>query len=533
MELEIPSENNEHELLNRAAQGDSFALEEIYDRYATLCYSVLISQGATPSEAGDILRRVFSGLSSSVANYESSYGQILTWLLAIVRMEIIARVGRDEVGARYLKNTGGEKDTAPRFPADTELLKVQREALRSAYFGGLSVSEIAEQLDRGPDQIISGIHRGMLKLRDAAVGGQVIDENEPNASLYVLNLLNDAEASKFRAKLEQNVELRKEVRCLRDATIAVAKMCQVTLPPESLRKKVLAPNSAPLPDPDFEFIEEPEPATTPSPEAELIPQVPLEIGLPIKTPQSKPMAPVRDRAIAEPSAASSSQKSWKFPWFLAVVLGSLLARQAYENAESGKLMRKREIDVSSVLDQMRAKLKEQSSQLDVQRRVSSNSEKKMTEYAASQKEWEQKYDRASAELVATEKALIETIGKLDALEGSRAIENFSVTILATSSKNKARAYAVALWNQENQEGLLLAENLPTIDDNRIYQVWISDGETSSPINAGLLKVNKRGQGRVNIKPAKPVGKITRFTLTEEAKAGADFPNPDGAILTGG
>ena len=155
------SDDADRAVLVRLANGELDALEELYDRYKTMAYSIAfrITNDATVAE--DVVQDAFLGAWRNAARYIEGRGSVKTWLLAIVHHRAIDAVRRrrpttdlpdaDLPPPEALRLPDVWADVAATLDADTvqgalaTLSDVQREAIELAYFGGLTQQEIAER----------------------------------------------------------------------------------------------------------------------------------------------------------------------------------------------------------------------------------------------------------------------------------------------------------------------------------------------------------------------------------------------------
>ena len=81
-------------VLVRLADGELDALEDLYDRYKTMAYSIAyrITNDATMAE--DVVQDAFLGAWRNAARYVEGRGSVKTWLLAIVHHRAIDAVRR-------------------------------------------------------------------------------------------------------------------------------------------------------------------------------------------------------------------------------------------------------------------------------------------------------------------------------------------------------------------------------------------------------------------------------------------------------
>jgi RNA polymerase sigma-70 factor, ECF subfamily len=167
--------------LNRVARGELDALDELYERYKTMAYSIALRITNDGSLAEDVVQDAFLGAWRNAARYLEGRGSVKTWLLAIVHHRAI-----DAVRRRRPTTDLPDRDDAPppelRLPdvwaavsanldavavraALAALTDVQREAIELAYFGGLTQVEIAEQTGAPLGTVKSRIRLGLLAMR--------------------------------------------------------------------------------------------------------------------------------------------------------------------------------------------------------------------------------------------------------------------------------------------------------------------------------------------------------------------------------
>ena len=168
-------------MLARIAGGELAALEDLYDRYKTMAYSIAyrITNDATLAE--DVVQDAFLGAWRNAARYVEGRGSVKTWLLSIVHHRAIDAIRRrrpttelPEIdtglpGALTLPDIWAEVsanlDAATVRAALAALSDVQREALELAYFGGLTQLEIAERTETPLGTVKSRMRLGLLAMR--------------------------------------------------------------------------------------------------------------------------------------------------------------------------------------------------------------------------------------------------------------------------------------------------------------------------------------------------------------------------------
>ena len=168
-------------VLVRLAEGELDALEELYDRYKTMAYSIAyrITNDATLAE--DVVQEAFLGAWRNAARYIEGRGSVKTWLLSIVHHRAIDAVRRRRPttvlpdadlpppAALTLPDVwaevAAELDAETVLGALATLSDVQREAIELAYFGGLTQQEIADRTDTPLGTVKSRMRLGLLAMR--------------------------------------------------------------------------------------------------------------------------------------------------------------------------------------------------------------------------------------------------------------------------------------------------------------------------------------------------------------------------------
>ncbi len=152
-------------LMERLAEGDSRALEQLYDRYHVLVYSVALRVVRDEMLAEDIVQEVFLRLWRRPQAFDPARGRLLSWLMSVTRNRAIDEVRRVSRRVRVEDRRPDAADAlqstdrldAPELAAtiNSERREVrdalatlpppQRQVLELAYFEGLTQTEIAER----------------------------------------------------------------------------------------------------------------------------------------------------------------------------------------------------------------------------------------------------------------------------------------------------------------------------------------------------------------------------------------------------
>src|SRR3954453_23696175 len=92
--LSSPADEADRAVLVRLADGELDALEDLYDSYKTMAYSIAyrITNDATLAE--DVVQEAFLGVWRNAARYMDDRGSVKTWLLSIVHHRAIDAIRR-------------------------------------------------------------------------------------------------------------------------------------------------------------------------------------------------------------------------------------------------------------------------------------------------------------------------------------------------------------------------------------------------------------------------------------------------------
>jgi RNA polymerase sigma factor (sigma-70 family) len=162
-----------------ATPDGELALAELYDRYGKIAYGLAYRVLRDSALAEDAVQEAFITVWRTAGTYIRERGKPRTWLLTLVHRRAVDLVRREQ---RRRMPTAAE-EPAPVTPAAedeatlrdrrravqaalTQLPADQREALELAYYGGLTQTELAEQLGVPLGTIKSRMFAGLRRLRD-------------------------------------------------------------------------------------------------------------------------------------------------------------------------------------------------------------------------------------------------------------------------------------------------------------------------------------------------------------------------------
>jgi RNA polymerase sigma-70 factor, ECF subfamily len=181
-----PTDDADRAVLALVTAGQLDALQELYDRYRIMAYSIALRITTDPSLAEDVVQDAFLGVWRNASRYVEGRGSVKTWLLSIVHHRAVDAVRRrrpttelperEDVPPTALTlpdiwaEVAGNLDRAEIATAMATLSDVQREAIELAYWGGLTQQEIAERTGTPLGTVKSRVRLGLLSLRRALVG---------------------------------------------------------------------------------------------------------------------------------------------------------------------------------------------------------------------------------------------------------------------------------------------------------------------------------------------------------------------------
>jgi RNA polymerase sigma-70 factor, ECF subfamily len=170
-------------LVRRLLERDVNAFEELYDRHSRIVYGLVLRILQQASTAEEVVQDVFLQLWRNAAQYDTSRGPFLPWLLTLSRNRALDHLRLKSERQRRREDQSDELPaviTVPDFESRLDLkrraLRVrelisalqpqQRRAIELAYFEGLSHSEIAAKLQEPLGTVKSWIRNGLLKLKE-------------------------------------------------------------------------------------------------------------------------------------------------------------------------------------------------------------------------------------------------------------------------------------------------------------------------------------------------------------------------------
>src|SRR5207248_3532484 len=172
----------DEELMQLVAGGDARAFEVIYERHATVVFSLAYRICGVRAAAEEVAQEAFLSIWRSGGRYDRTRGSVRTWLLGVVHNRAIDALRRSTVRDRL---RAGDDQAAERIeaPERTEVEFARREEARSmrevlaalpndqrrvvelAYFGGFTHEQIAEILGTPLGTVKGRMRLALEKLR--------------------------------------------------------------------------------------------------------------------------------------------------------------------------------------------------------------------------------------------------------------------------------------------------------------------------------------------------------------------------------
>ncbi len=333
----------------------------------------------------------------------------------------------------------------------------------------------------------------------------MIDERrETQASLYVLGALPPDELIEFEAGLRSDLELQLLVKELRGTAGAMVGAFPRVAPPPALKQRILA------------AIDE-RGGVAPG-------SVPLDERAP-------------------------SWMAW-VPWALAacfailcvalISIGKTLRQHAVELTTQLEEKSQQTADLHQQVENLQARISQQTTNyqdrlVEVQKQLIQRIEEINRQTAFITNQLQQQHADTRRQMVVYRDRIVD-------LESANKALNEALTSLASNDRFAAARIAVlrptpngtpgsigaALWSAQDQRGLLVLENLPPIQPNQSYQLWLIDPKLAVPVSGGVLPANAVGSVRVPIATQFRVDSVDRFAMSVEPLGG--MPTPTGKIV---
>ena len=177
----MPQSPDDLALIQAVAKRDKDAFEQLYQRHSSLLFGLTLKILGNRSDAEDVLQDTFIQVWKTAGSFEVKRGKPLAWLIMLTRSRAIDRVRSRTTRVRVTEAASAEPQADAPSPtqqaSDSEsqlivrraigaLPAEQRTPIELAYFGGLTQTEIAQQLGQPLGTVKTRMRTGMLRLRE-------------------------------------------------------------------------------------------------------------------------------------------------------------------------------------------------------------------------------------------------------------------------------------------------------------------------------------------------------------------------------
>lgn len=173
--------------LDRVAGADRAGLKEVYDLTSAKLFGICLRICGDREAAEDVLQDVYLKIWNRAGRFDASRASPITWMGTIARNAAIdwrraskrhetapesaaAGIADDRPGADRMMEATQERGRLHHCLDSLDDAK-QRDAIRSAFFGGLTYAELAERMDVPLGTMKSWVRRGLMKLKACLADG--------------------------------------------------------------------------------------------------------------------------------------------------------------------------------------------------------------------------------------------------------------------------------------------------------------------------------------------------------------------------
>jgi RNA polymerase sigma-70 factor, ECF subfamily len=165
-------------LIDRVVARDPAAIAELYDRHNRLLFGLILRIVKERGEAEDVLQEVFLSVWTRAGTYKPALGSPVAWLVGIARNRAIDRLRANGV---RLNAVEAAPPDAPAHGPESQVVLAERQRdvtraldalpaeqrilIESAYYLGLTHSELAARFGLPLGTVKTRVRTGMLALR--------------------------------------------------------------------------------------------------------------------------------------------------------------------------------------------------------------------------------------------------------------------------------------------------------------------------------------------------------------------------------
>ena len=115
------------------------------------------------------------------------------------------------------------------------------------------------------------------------------------------------------------------------------------------------------------------------------------------------------------------------------------------------------------------------------------------------------------------------------LRESNRLANLRITMLNSLVADRPKTVAVTLWDNQQNNGVFVVQNLEALPGDRDYELWVMD-EHKNPVAAGVFHMDASGTIRMDFRPSRTIQTAGQFCVTEEVKGGVAAPTLKNLVL---
>ena len=171
----------DQQLIDQVKKGDKTAFKEIYSRFSQVTYNLALRILKDKEDAEEVVQEIFLQIWNKAYSYDADRGAVSTWVVNIARSRSIDKlrslgyrnknveIDEEKVNSNVdLSRTIEDRDESKQVirQALDSLPEKQRVAIELVYFGGLTHTEAADELEEPVGTIKTRIRLGVMKLKD-------------------------------------------------------------------------------------------------------------------------------------------------------------------------------------------------------------------------------------------------------------------------------------------------------------------------------------------------------------------------------
>jgi len=177
------------ELMQAIAKFESRALEELYDRYSSLLYTIIKKISPDQVTAEQILVEVFVIIWCKINKFDFQTGNVFSWIVTLARNKAVDTLRRErdlKSSTQFYDDDYEDYFILPTFSKNidsldyktaftmkpkiekslSKLTDTQKYVLHLAYYEGFTIDEIADKLNVSIETVRGKVMTAMLSLKD-------------------------------------------------------------------------------------------------------------------------------------------------------------------------------------------------------------------------------------------------------------------------------------------------------------------------------------------------------------------------------